>query len=662
VLHLHGISKQYGSKVLFTGAEAHIGHRSRVALVGPNGAGKSTLIKIILGQESADSGHVTRASHLAIGHLAQEVPKFAGRSVLEEVMRVSDRREELLVARTEMEEHFSKGEASPEELERYGRILEELDHLDEYRLESKAKEILSGMGFRESDFTRSLTEFSGGWLMRVALSRVLLMDPDLLLLDEPTNHLDLESLLWLEQFLRAYRGALLLVSHDTEFLNRMVTEVLEIDQRKLWIYRGNLDAWVLQKEERLTVLRSQYETQQVKISEIEAFVDRFGAKATKARQAQSRLKQLEKMERIELPDDRSTVRFRFPPAPHSGKEVVTMKHACVRYGEKTVFRDLDWVIRRGTRTAIVGVNGAGKTTLLRLLAGKLEPTDGDAHMGHMVQAGYYAQLQAESLNLDKTILQELEATAPEMPISQVRGVAGAFLFTGDAVNKKCGILSGGEKARVALAKLLLSPANFLILDEPTNHLDVESRGVLLEALQNFEGTLVLVSHDRSFVTPLVDTVLEIEPSPTGSKVTQLLGGYEDYLARKIRQLADASKAASSGKSAASSKLAPSASPAPSKAAIATVVAAPTVTPAENAPKRIGISNNQRLNWTKERDQAEGEITKLEAERARIGGLLADPGTYDDKPRILELVEQQGKIEKTLSTRLARWEELCSLLE
>ncbi len=655
MLHLQGISKQFGSKVLFTEAEAHFGHRSRVALIGPNGSGKSTLIKIILGLESPDAGQVVRASHLAIGHLAQEVPKLAGQTVLEAVMKVSDRREDLLVAKAEFEIAFTREDPLAESLERYGRILEELEHLDEYRLEAKAKEILSGMGFKVADFDRSLSEFSGGWLMRVALSRVLLMDPDLLLLDEPTNHLDLESLLWLENFLRGYQGALLLVSHDTEFLNRVVTEVLEIDQRKIWDYRGNLDSYAVQKEERLSRLRAQYEGQQAKIAEIESFVARFGAKATKARQAQSRLKQLEKMDRIELPDDRATVRFRFPPAPHSGKEVVTLKHASVKFGEKTVFRDLDWVIRRGSRVAIVGVNGAGKTTLLRLLAGRLSPSDGEMRQGHLVQPGYYAQIQAESLNLSKTIAQELESTAPEMPIAQVRAIAGAFLFTGDAVQKKCAVLSGGEKARVALAKLLLSPSNFLLLDEPTNHLDVESRGVLLDALQDYEGTLCLISHDRAFISPLVDTVLEIEPGPNGSKVHALLGGYEDYLQRKMREIAEAGK---SGLSMAASTGAGGGQGDAPRAASAKAAPAAGAEPA----KRSGPSNNQRQAWTRERDQLESAITALEKEQAELSTRLADTRTYEDKALSLELVEKQRKTQNLLQEKLSRWEELCGYLD
>jgi ATP-binding cassette subfamily F protein 3 len=653
VLHLHGLSKQYGAKVLFQGADAHLGHRSRVALIGPNGSGKSTLIRIIMGQEHADSGSVSRARHLMIGHLAQEVPKFSGRSVLEEVLRLDGRREDLLAAKEELEKAFAEeGQAHSEkpsheaDLERYGRVLEELEQLDEYRLESRAKEILGGMGFKERDFTRSLTEFSGGWLMRVALSRVLLMDPDLLLLDEPTNHLDLESILWLEEFLREYRGALLLVSHDSEFLNRMVNEVLEIDQRKLTSYAGNLDSYAIQKQERLTVLKAQYEGQQSRIAEIQDFVDRFGAKATKARQAQSRLKELDRMEKIELPEERSSVRFRFPPAPHSGKEVVTVKKASLSYttpGQaeiKRVFRDLDWVIQRGSRVAIVGVNGAGKTSLLKMIAGAMAPSDGMLKLGHQVQVGYYAQLQAESLDMRKTILEELEAAAPEMALSQVRGIAGAFLFTGDAVKKRCGVLSGGEKARVALAKLLLSPVNFLVLDEPTNHLDVESRGVLLDALQDFEGTLCLVSHDRAFVSPLVDSVLEIIPAESGTqgaKVIPLVGGYEDYLARKLKE------ASESRKLSGISRPAPSSTEAPSTA------------------KSSGPSNNQRRSWEKERDRLESEISQLEKVLSRLNDQIADPKTYENKELSLGILEESRNTQKNLNEKLARWEDICQRL-
>jgi ATP-binding cassette subfamily F protein 3 len=636
VLHIQELSKQFGSKTLFENANAHIGHRSRVALIGPNGAGKSTLIKMIMDLESPDSGQVSRANHLAIGYLPQEVPKMSGRTVLEEVLRMDGRREELLKAKSELETLFTQ-KTEPSDLERYGRIVEELENLDEYRIESRAKGILGGMGFKTSDFDRKLSEFSGGWLMRIALSRILLMDPDLLLLDEPTNHLDLESLLWLEEFLRRYQGAMLIISHDTGFLNRIVTETLEIDQKRLWSYRGNLDAYVIQKEERLKVLRSQYEGQQSKIAEIEAFVTRFGAKATKARQAQSRLKQLEKMDLIELPEDRQTVRFQFPPAPHSGKDVVSVEHASVKFGVKTVFRDLNWLIRKGTRTAIVGVNGAGKTTLLKLLAKSMEPTEGLVKLGHEVKVGYYSQMQAETLNLKNTIQQELEMVAPDLPISRIRAIAGAFLFTGDAVEKKCEVLSGGEKARVALAKLLLSPSNFLILDEPTNHLDVESRGVLLTALQDYTGTLCLVSHDRDFVTPLVDSVLEIEPSPEGSRVIHSNITYEEYLERKMKE-------ASGALSGMEENAKPKVSAQPDQAL-------------KKAP-----SNNQKKAWEREKEKIEKEISELETEKSQLTEKMSDPSTYGDKEKVRHLLERQRAIETTLELHYARWEELSISLE
>lgn len=644
MIHLNNIVKQYGSKILFEDATAVIGHRSRIALIGPNGAGKSTLIKMILGQESPDSGVVSRAKNLAIGHLAQEVPRFTDRTVLEEVMRLDGRRESLLSLKNDFEIQFSKNEATEADLERYGRILEELEHLDEYRLESRAQEILSGVGFSTESFHKPLSVFSGGWLMRVALARVLLQEPDLLLLDEPTNHLDLESLLWLEDFLMEYKGALLLVSHDSAFLNRMVNEVLEIDGHRLWIYKGNLDSYAAQKQERLEILRAQYQGQQAKIADIESFVARFGAKATKARQAQSRLKQLEKMDLIELPDEQQRVRFRFPPAPHSGKEVVTLKQVSLHYGEKRIFEGLDTIIQKGKRIAIVGVNGAGKTTLLRLLAGHLEATSGLIKYGHMVQVGYYAQMQAESLDLKKTVLQELEASSPETDLPRIRAIAGAFLFSGDAVDKKCSVLSGGEKARIALAKLLLTPSNFLLLDEPTNHLDVESRGVLLDALLDYEGTLCIISHDRDFIGPLADTILEIIPSNDvrkGSQILALTETYDDYVQRKLKETALNRKLS---KEAAAIK--------PKEAKDFSV---------ENPVRGSSISNNQRKSWERERDRLEADIVILEKRQQEIHVALADDSTYAQKELSLKLVQEQHEIELKLGTKLSRWEELESLL-
>lgn len=658
MLQIQGLSKQFGSKVLFQEADLNLTPQGRAALVGPNGAGKSTLIRILLGEEGIDEGRITRAKNLTIGHLAQELSPASDRSVLNETLRMDGRMERLTRERAELETQLaeSPSSGSEEDLERYGRVLEELENLDPARLEARAKSILMGMGFKERDFGRALTEFSGGWLMRVALSRVLLMDPDLLILDEPTNHLDLESLLWLEGFLKSYRGSLLLVSHDSQFVNELVTEVIEIAGHKLDTYRGNLDSYGVQKAERLAVLRAQREGQLKEIEHLKSYIERFGAKASKASQAQSRAKRLERIELIELPDELARVRFRFPPAPHSGREVVTFKEADFAYPDgpekrKEIFRDLTWTVQRGSRVGVVGINGAGKSTLLRLLSGELQPTAGDVIHGHQVQTGYYAQIQAQSLDLSKTILQTLEGMAPQMPIAQVRAIAGAFLFSGEAVDKKCAVLSGGEKARVALAKLLLSPANFLILDEPTNHLDATSRRVLQEALLNFEGTLVVVSHDRDFVAPLVTQLLEVVPGSTaGASTAHLLTeDYEDYVARQKKLVAMKTGGATLSGMPASAN---------SKAAANAKGAAATAR--ELDPR--GPSNNQIQAWRKELTQTEARIQKLEREQAELSDLISkDPTLFEDKARLLPLLDQQRKLQAELETKLSRWEELSTQL-
>lgn len=672
LINLSQITKQYGSKVLFEKTSARIDTRSRMALIGPNGSGKSTLIRMILGEEAVDAGKIVRAQGLTIGHLPQDLPArgedAASRTVLQEVLKLDGRRSDLLALKNDLELQLSEMDYSNETianevLERYTRVVEELEHLDEYRIEARAQEILMGMGFKVSDFSRRLTEFSGGWLMRIALARVLLLDPDLLVLDEPTNHLDLESLLWLEDFLKNHAGALLLVSHDTEFVNRLVNEVLELDQEQFFLYRGNLDSYINQKEERLTLMRSQYANQQDRIAQLESFVKRFGAKASKAKQAQSRVKLIEKIKSestVVIAEERDTVGFRFPPAPHSGKEVITAQKMSFSYGAKTIFRNLDWIIPRGSRVGVVGPNGVGKTTLLRILAGAMEPTQGSIRHGHLVKVGYYSQFQAESLDFNKSILQELEMTAPEMPISRVRGVAGAFLFSGDAVNKKCGVLSGGEKARVALAKLLLSPSNFLILDEPTNHLDVESRGVLLEALQNYDGTLCMVSHDRSFMSGLVDTVMLVEPAPEsdpnrGSQVTVTVGSYDEYLSKLEASLRDKKKASLSGMPSKKSEARPD------NRKEARAEARTEDKAAVSAENSKGISNNQKRAWTQERDKKEKEISVLEAKLAVLSESLSDTKVYEDKPKLMALMEDQRKTQSAIHSAVSRWEELCGLL-
>jgi ATP-binding cassette subfamily F protein 3 len=659
MLQIQGVSKSFGSKVLFEGVRANLDARSRIALVGPNGSGKSTLIKMILGGEHPDQGAIVLHPHVRVGHLAQELPKFEDRTILEEVMSLGGRRGEILARKEYLEKEMQTLDPGPGQdsvLMAYSKVLEELDSFDEFRLPSRAERILEGVGFRNRDFGRKLSEFSGGWLMRVALARVLLLNPDLLILDEPTNHLDLESLLWLEEFLKSYPGAILMVSHDRVFLNKLVNGVWEIDQRRIETYTGDLDAFVIQKEERLKVLEARAQGQEAKAAELRAFIERFGAKASKARQAQSRMKQLEKLkslEKIELPQASSSIGFRFPPCPKSGSVVATIKSLEVKVGsgtpdEKRLFSGFDWIVKRGTRTAIVGVNGAGKTTLLRTLAQTFGSgtgqVSGEFRLGHEVRIGYYSQLQAETLDLESTILEELEATAPTLEISRIRGVAGAFLFRGDEVEKKIKVLSGGEKARVALAKLLLTPNNFLLLDEPTNHLDADSREVLLSALQDYDGTLCVVSHDREFVGPLADQLLEIE----NQTVIPLVISYEEYLEKKTRETRERMKQSSRGGTGGTGTL-----------AAATRSLGPEEAPAESKGPRI--SNNQRRAWEREFQQLESSITDLEAKIHELNDLIASGDFEKDPAKIRAWIEEQSGLQVELDSKMARWEELGGLL-
>lgn len=643
MLQIRDLSKSYGSKTLFEDATIFLDDRSRVGLIGPNGAGKSTLIKMILGQESYEQGDISLKRNRVIGHLAQELPKFDNRTVIEEVMRLDGRREIVLKERAELEARLET-DASEEVMNRYAEVMQEMEAFDEYRLPSRAEQILEGVGFKSTDFHRNLSEFSGGWLMRVALARVLLLQPDLLILDEPTNHLDLESVIWLEEFLGNYPGAILAVSHDRTFLNRMITSVWEIDQRKINPFAGNLDAYVVQKEERLVLMASQRAGQDAKIAEMQSFVDRFGAKATKARQAQSRMKQIEKLEEqlIELPESKAGVQFRFPPCPPSGKEVVTMKNAAMSFGSKTIFSNFDWILKRGASVAIVGVNGAGKTTLLKALTGVLPLSAGSVKLGHNVQVGYYSQLQAESLDGESTILHELETVAPKLTQSELRGVAGAFLFTGESVFKKIKVLSGGEKARVALAKLLLLPNNFLVLDEPTNHLDQDSRQVLLQALQSYEGTLCLVSHDRDFVAALADELLEIE----NQKVTPLILTYEEYVQKKIKETKERIKT-------------------PAKNTVVLnhpgagvgLMNEPSPKPARSEKP----SNNQLRGWAKEIEKLEREILSLESQQTEINEKLSGEDFSKNSIGLNDLIEEQTKNQTNLDQKVSRWEEVGTLL-
>jgi ATP-binding cassette subfamily F protein 3 len=547
MIQLKAVSKQMGAKVLFDQADVFIDAGARIALIGPNGAGKSTLVKMIMGELSLDGGKRICSSHLRLGCLSQELPRHQGGTVLEQVLRLGDEAHALTVRKAELEiilnnmpdaDDDKAMENYNEAIEELGQVLTHLEVYEQVDREAQAKKIVVGMGFAQEDFEKSLDELSGGWLMRVEFCRLLLASPDLLILDEPTNHLDLETIMWLEKFLAKYPGALLIISHDKAFLNNLVTEVVEIDQQKIFQYRGDVSDAALQKVARHELLKAQYENQQAKIAHLQEFVDKNRAKASKARQAQSRVKMIEKMQKIDpndFSDSRKTMRFRFPAFVPGGKQVLALEHVSLNFGEKTIFEDVNWTLTRGSKVAVVGVNGAGKTTLLRILSQTLAPPTGHVLVGHDVKVGYYAQHQSDTLNMQRTIFEELEDTAPDATIGQLRSVAGAFLFSGDSVFKRCGQLSGGEKARVALAKLLLVPSNCLILDEPTNHLDAESKEILQAALLEYTGTLVVVSHDRDFMGPIVKSVLEVHPckkNAKGYQAAQLisrLGTYEEYL-------------------------------------------------------------------------------------------------------------------------------------
>jgi ATP-binding cassette subfamily F protein 3 len=534
MIQLSSAGKQFGPKLLFEGLDWLLTPGDRVGLVGGNGTGKTTLLKVLAGLETLDDGALSTARGVTRGYLPQDGLAFAGRSVLQECLSVFgnllEMEKEMEALTHRMAELDPEGEEFARVAERYHALETEFQQRDGYSLEAQAGAVLNGLGFSRQDQVRPAEEFSGGWQMRIALARLLLIKPNLLLLDEPTNHLDLEARNWLERYLESYPHAFVLVSHDRYFLDVTVNKIVEIWNRRAWFYTGNYDRYLTQKDERKAQLEAAYKNQQDRIHHLEVFINRFRYQATKARQVQSRIKELEKIERIELPPEEKTFHFSFPQPRASGRMVAEFRDVAKSYGENQVFAGIGFVINRGDRVALVGVNGAGKSTLIKLLAGAEPVTAGDTRLGHNVEADYFAQDQYKALDADARLIDDIASVAPTALSgqTQLRTLLGSFLFSDDEVFKRIGVLSGGERNRYALARMLLRPANFLLLDEPTNHLDLRAKDVLLEALRKYSGTVVFVSHDRYFIDRLATRVFDIG----GGEVHDFPGNYEDYLWQK----------------------------------------------------------------------------------------------------------------------------------
>ncbi len=639
MIQLQGAGKRFGHKLLFEGCDWLITPRERTGLVGGNGTGKSTLLKILCGKESLDYGTISFTKGMTIGYLPQDGLALSGRTVLEETMSVFDG---LRAMEKELEDLHHKmavlDPADPEwsaAAERAHQIDSEFRNRDGYSIEAQAGTVLDGLGFRKEDWGRRTEEFSGGWQMRLALAKLLLERPNLLLLDEPTNHLDLEARNWLETYLENYPGAYVLISHDRYFLDVTVKKTVEVWNKHVHFYSGNYDKYIAQKTERRDQLMAAYRNQRERIEQLEAFINRFRYQATKAKQVQSRIKELDKIDRIEVPPDEQTIHFKFPQPKPSGRIVAEFKDVSKSYGEKFVFGGADFVIERGDRVALVGVNGAGKSTLIKLLAGTEPLSTGSYTLGYNTTPDYFAQDQYKELDPDARMLDDIAQAAPRSTQTELRSLLGCFLFSEDDVFKRIGVLSGGERNRYALAKMLLAPSNFLLLDEPTNHLDMRAKDVLLDALKEYNGTVVFVSHDRYFIDNLALRIFEIEEG----HVHVYPGNYEDYLWRK-----------SGGPEAMAAAQAP---PKPSL-----VAAAPPAEPeAKKEKSRVNPMKAQKMRGRLK--EVEEQIAALESEIRQHEGALADFKSADESARVSALLDH---CRKDLEARVEEWEGLTSELE
>jgi ATP-binding cassette subfamily F protein 3 len=631
MLTLSEVSKSFGPRTLFENVSLQVNREDRLGLVGPNGAGKSTLFSLILNADSPDTGAIHFEKNVAVGHLPQENAPAGDETVLELAIAITPEIAEL------QRKIKAWDSAHPSEQEHHENIHARYDELGGYQLEPKAKRILAGLSFREKDFNRPLREMSGGWVMRAHLARLLTQEPDLLMLDEPTNHLDLESLQWFQEYLRNYPGGIVMISHDRNFLNQLVTHILEIRHGKLIRYRGNYEEYLAQREAAEVQLASAYKNQQREIAHMMEFVERFRAKNTKAAQAQSKLKQIERMEKIEAPvGDEKKIKFQFPQPQRSGLKVITLKNVSHAYGENVIYRGLEFQAERDERTVLVGPNGAGKSTLLKILAGVLPLQSGERVLGHNVKSGYYSQYRIDMLDENRTVLEEGLDTPQRVREEFVRTVLGCFLFRGDDVFKRVSVLSGGEKSRLALVKLLLDPPNLLLMDEPTTHLDMPSIDALIGALEQFKGTIIFISHDVYFIRQLSSHVVRVD----GGRLTHYTGGYQYYLDKSAAVSAQAGLTA--GNSVASA-------PAP---------AAPGPKPKDQKRKEA----EERQARYRERRAREAAVAKLEAEILRLETRqkelvteLENPATYEKPGHAMVLNRELIDVAEQLKARGKEWE-------
>lgn len=530
MIRIDSISKSNSHRILYIEASAALNRGEKIGLVGPNGAGKTTLFRMITGEEQPDEGQVSVDKGITVGYFDQDVGEMAGHSAVAEVMEGAGPVSAVAAELRELEAAMSDPERMDDMdaiIERYGEVQARYEELDGYALEGRAREVLAGLGFAQEMMDGDVAKLSGGWKMRVALARILLMRPDVMLLDEPSNHLDLESLIWLESFLKGYDGALLMTSHDREFMDRIVTKIIEIDAGALTTYSGDYGFYEAQRALNEKQQQAQFERQQAMLAKEIKFIERFKARASHASQVQSRVKKLDKIDRVEPPRRRQTVAFEFLPAPRSGEDVISLKNVHKAYGSRTIYTGLDFMVRRRERWCIMGINGAGKSTLLKLVTGTAAPDSGSVSLGASVKLGYFAQHSMDLLDGDSTILQWLEERFPKAGQAPLRALAGCFGFSGDDIEKRCRVLSGGEKARLVMAAMLFDPPNLLVLDEPTNHLDLDTKEMLIRALSAYEGTMLFVSHDRHFLAALSNRVLELTPDG----IEQYGGGYTEYVER-----------------------------------------------------------------------------------------------------------------------------------